>query len=154
MTGLVLEGGSMRAGFVAGALMALMDRDMAFFDIGVGVSASVPTLAYFAAGQRRSMEKLWREELDSSNLVCYRNLPLSLVHPSRRWPILNIEYLFQTAVAKPVAGFCHLSGNHAARPVHYPRQGQDQPDRRPGVRQGGKTRQPAEPLSASGSNCA
>jgi predicted patatin/cPLA2 family phospholipase len=32
MLGLVLEGGGMRAGFVAGALMALMDKGLTDFD--------------------------------------------------------------------------------------------------------------------------
>jgi predicted patatin/cPLA2 family phospholipase len=92
MVGLILEGGSMRAGFVAGAVMALMDQGMTSFDTAVGVSASVPTLAYFAAGQRRSIEKIWREEIDSK-VVHYRNLPLTFVHPSKRWPILDIDHL-------------------------------------------------------------
>jgi len=93
MVGLILEGGSMRAGFVAGALMALMDKGMTSFDLAVGVSASVPTLAYFAAGQRRCLEKIWREEIGSTRLVCYRNLPLTFIRPSKRWPVLDIDYI-------------------------------------------------------------
>ena len=69
MLGLVLEGGAMRAGFVAGALMALMDKNLGDFDNAVAVSASVPTLAYFASGQRTEMEKVWRDELTSPKLV-------------------------------------------------------------------------------------
>jgi hypothetical protein len=75
MAGLILEGGSMRAGFVAGALMALMDKGLTSFDVAVSVPASMPTLAYFAASQRWCLEKIWREEIDSAKLVCYRNLP-------------------------------------------------------------------------------
>jgi predicted patatin/cPLA2 family phospholipase len=41
--GLILEGGGMRAGFVAGVLMALADYDIMGFDKAVAVSASVPT---------------------------------------------------------------------------------------------------------------
>jgi len=93
MVGLILEGGSMRAGFVAGALMALMDKGLTSFDVAVAVSASVPTLAYFAAGQRRCIEKIWREEIDSAKLVCYRNLPLTIIYPSKRWPVLDIDYI-------------------------------------------------------------
>jgi len=74
MLGLVLEGGAMRAGFAAGALMALMDKKLADFDAAAAVSASVPTLAYFAAGQRKEMEKIWRDELTSPKLVCYQKL--------------------------------------------------------------------------------
>ena len=90
---LVLEGGGMRAGFVAGALMALIDKRIVGFDEAMAVSASVPTLAYFAAGQREAMEKVWREELNTPKLVCYRNIPVASLAPSVKRPILNIDYL-------------------------------------------------------------
>jgi predicted patatin/cPLA2 family phospholipase len=90
---LVLEGGGMRAGFVAGALMALMDKRLTGFDVALAVSASVPTLAYFAAGQREEMEKVWREELNTPKLVCYRNIPATSLAPSVKRPILDIDYL-------------------------------------------------------------
>jgi len=90
---LVLEGGGMRAGFAAGALMAFMDKRIAGFDEALAVSASVPTLAYFAAGQREAMEKVWREELNTPKLVCYRNIPVASLAPSVKRPILNIDYL-------------------------------------------------------------
>ena len=56
MAGLILEGGGMRAGFVAGAVMALMDSDVTRFDLAVGCSASVPPLSYFATGQRQESD--------------------------------------------------------------------------------------------------
>jgi predicted patatin/cPLA2 family phospholipase len=90
---LVLEGGGMRAGFVAGALMALMDKRLTGFDAALAVSASVPTLAYFAAGQREAIERVWRDELNTPNLVCYRNIPAASIAPSVKRPILNIDYL-------------------------------------------------------------
>ena len=93
MLGLVLEGGGMRAGFVAGALMALMDRGLTDFDAAVAVSASVPTLAYFAAGQRDEMEMVWRAELNTPKLVCYRNIPAVSLALSTKRPVLNIDYL-------------------------------------------------------------
>jgi predicted patatin/cPLA2 family phospholipase len=65
MVGLLLEGGGMRAGFVAGAVMAMMDQGLTDFHLAVAVSASVPTLAYFAAGQRQEMERVWRHELNT-----------------------------------------------------------------------------------------
>ena len=83
----------MRAGFVAGALMALMDRGINCFDRAVAVSASVPTLAYFASGQRLEMESVWREELNTPKLVCYRNIPAASLVLSRKRPILDIDYL-------------------------------------------------------------
>ena len=55
MPGLVPEGGAMRSGFVVGAVMALMDKKLAGFDAAVAVSASVPILAYFTAGQRKEI---------------------------------------------------------------------------------------------------
>jgi len=91
--GLILEGGGMRAGFVAGALMALMDRGLTGFDFSVAVSASVPTLAYFAAGQRDEIEKVWRNELVTPKLVCYKNIPAASLALSTRRPILDIDYL-------------------------------------------------------------
>lgn len=90
---LVLEGGGMRAGFVAGALMALMDKRLTDFDTALAVSASVPSLAYFAAGQREAMETVWRDELNTPKLVCYRNIPAASIAPSVKRPILNIDYL-------------------------------------------------------------
>ena len=93
MAGLILEGGGMRAGFVAGALMALMDKGLVDFHVALAVSASIPTLAYFAAGQREEMEKVWREELNTPKLVCYRNIPASSLALSVKRPILDIDYL-------------------------------------------------------------
>ncbi len=93
MLGLVLEGGAMRAGFVAGALMALMDNNLADFDFAAAVSASVPTLAYFGSGQRKEMEDVWRKELTSSKLVCYQNIPAATIALSEKRPVLNIDYL-------------------------------------------------------------
>jgi len=93
MLGLVLEGGGMRAGFVAGAVMALMDKGMLGFDCAAAVSAGVPTLAYMAAGQRREMEAVWRNELCSSDLVCYRRLPLAPVPNEENPPFLDVDYL-------------------------------------------------------------
>lgn len=90
---LVLEGGGMRAGFVAGAVMALMDKLLTGFDAALAVSASVPTLAYFAAGQREAVEKVWRYELSTPKLVCYKNIPVASLAPSVKRPILNIDYL-------------------------------------------------------------
>jgi predicted patatin/cPLA2 family phospholipase len=83
----------MRAGFVAGALMALMDRGWTDFDAAVAVSASVPTLAYFAAGQRGDLEAVWRRELCSPDLVCYRNLPAASLTLSAHHPVVDIDYL-------------------------------------------------------------
>ena len=93
MLGLVLEGGAMRAGFTAGALMALMDKKLTDFDAAAAVSASVPTLAYFAAGQRKEMEKIWRDELTSPKLVCYQNIPAASLALSTKRPILNLNHL-------------------------------------------------------------
>jgi len=93
MIGLILEGGGMRAGFVAGALMALMDRGLIEFNLAVAVSASVPTLAYFSSGQRKEMEMVWRNELDTPNLVCYRNILRAFFALSNKKPILDIHYL-------------------------------------------------------------
>jgi len=93
MPGLILEGGGMRAGFVAGALMALMDKGLVDFDVALAVSASIPTLAYFAAGQREAMERVWRDELNTPKLVCYRNIPAASLTLSPKRPVLDIDYL-------------------------------------------------------------
>lgn len=93
MVGLILEGGGMRAGFVAGALMALMDQGLCGFNIAVAVSASVPTLAYFASGQREEIEMVWRNELHSPSLVCYQNIPGAFFILSNQKPVLNLHYL-------------------------------------------------------------
>ncbi len=93
MIGMILEGGGMRAGFVAGALMALMDKGLVRFDCGLAVSASVPTLAYFASGQREEMERVWRNELSTPRFICYRNLPATFIFLSNKSPVLNLDYL-------------------------------------------------------------
>lgn len=83
----------MRAGFVAGAVMALMDMGLDRFHTGLAVSASVPTLGYCASRQRNAMERVWRDELNTPNLVCYRNIPAASLRLSVKRPILNIDYL-------------------------------------------------------------
>ncbi|MDZ7696218.1 MAG: hypothetical protein U5R49_04555 [Deltaproteobacteria bacterium] len=93
MIGLILEGGGMRAGFVAGALMALMDKGLTGFSLAAAVSASVPTLAYFASGQREEMERVWRFELSTPSLVCYRNIPAASLALSAEKPVIDIDYL-------------------------------------------------------------
>ena len=117
MLGLILEGGGMRAGFVAGALMALMDRGIVNFDTAIAVSASVPSLAYFAAGQREEMEKVWRDELSTPKLVCYRNIPAASLTLSTKRPILDIDYLVYDVFEKkyPVDRERLLTGRTACR---------------------------------------
>jgi predicted patatin/cPLA2 family phospholipase len=100
MLALVLEGGGMRAGFVAGALMALMDLGWRNFDIAVAVSTSVPTLAYFLSGQRTAIEKIWRHELTSEKLVEYRNLPLAALGDASQYPVLKTGYLVDHIIAR------------------------------------------------------
>ena len=73
--------------------MALMDKNLVDFDFAAAVSASVPTLAYFASGQRKEMEEVWRNELTSSKLVCYQNIPAATITLSEKRPFLNIDYL-------------------------------------------------------------
>jgi predicted patatin/cPLA2 family phospholipase len=93
MLTLVLEGGGMRAGFVAGALMALMDKRLTAFDRALAVSASVPTLAYFAAGQRKDLESIWRYELSTARIICYRCIASASLALSVKRPVLDIDYL-------------------------------------------------------------
>ena len=85
MLALVLEGGGLRAGFVAGALMAMMDLGLRNFDIAVAVSASVPSLAYFLSGRRevrfgrhqnsrKSGKTGWKMDIRDRNLRGVRQL--------------------------------------------------------------------------------
>jgi len=90
---LLLEGGGIRAGFAAGVLMALLDNNITQFDEALAVSASVPTLAYFLAQQRREIEEVWRHELCTPKLVCYRNIPAASLTLSSRRPVVDIDYL-------------------------------------------------------------
>lgn len=90
---LLLEGGAMRAGFVAGAVMALMDNRILDFDMALAVSASIPTLAYYLTGQREEMEAVWREELCNPRLVCYRNFAACSLTLSEKRPLLDLDYL-------------------------------------------------------------
>ncbi len=107
----------MRAGFVAGAVMALMDRGLIGFDTAIAVSASVPTLAYFVAGQREEMEQVWREELSTPRLVCYRNIPAASLTLSKRRPVLDIDYLVYDVFEKkyPIDREGLLRGRTACR---------------------------------------
>ena len=92
-TALLLEGGGMRAGFVAGALMALYDAGLTAFDFSLAVSASVPTMAYFKAGHREQIESIWRRELTTPEIIQYRNYPAASLALSKDRPILNIDHL-------------------------------------------------------------
>ncbi|GAB4253806.1 patatin-like phospholipase family protein [Deferrisoma sp.] len=92
-TGLVLEGGAMRAGFVAGVLMAWLDLGLPLPDLATGVSASAATLAYFAAGQRDDMEAVWRGELCDPELVCFQNLPACALTANPDRPALDVGRL-------------------------------------------------------------
>jgi predicted patatin/cPLA2 family phospholipase len=100
MVTLILEGGGMRAGFVAGVLMALMDKGLVGFDRALAVSASVPSLAYFAAGQRREIETIWRSELNTAKLVCYKCIAAASLAFSARRPVLDIDYLVDEVFRK------------------------------------------------------
>ena len=115
MLGLILEGGGMRAGFVAGAIMALMDMGLTGFDVAVAVSASVPTLAYFAAGQREEMEQVWRTELNTPKLVCYRNIPAASLILSAKRPILDIDYLIYDVFEKNTRLICRAFQREPSR---------------------------------------
>lgn len=97
---LILEGGGMRAGFVAGVLMALLDNNITHFGETLAVSASVPTLAYFLTGQRKEMEAVWHNELCTPKLVCYRNIPAASLAFSPKRPVLNIDYLIYDVFKK------------------------------------------------------
>jgi len=90
---LLLEGGAMRAGFVAGAVMALMDNHIIEFDRALAVSASIPTLAYYLTGQRQELEAVWRHELCTPRLVRYRNFAACSLTLSCKRPLLDIDYL-------------------------------------------------------------
>lgn len=93
MNTLVLEGGGMRAGFVAGVLMAWMDNRIVDFDSAIAVSGSVPTLGYFAAGQRKEMEFVWRNELHTPELIHYKYLPHAALTGAVKRPVLDVDYL-------------------------------------------------------------
>ncbi len=92
-TALLLEGGGMRAGFVAGALMALYDAGLTGFDYSLAVSASVPTMAYFKAGHREEIESIWRRELTIPEIIQYKNYPAASFALTKDRPILNIDHL-------------------------------------------------------------
>lgn len=92
-TALLLEGGGMRGGFVAGALMALYDTGLTGFDYSLAVSASVPTMAYFKAGHRKEIESIWRRELTTPDIIQYRNYPAASLALSKDRPVLNIDHL-------------------------------------------------------------
>ena len=92
-TALLLEGGGMRGGFVAGALMALYDAGLTGFDYSLAVSASVPTMAYFKAGHREKIESIWRRELTTPEIIQLRNYPAASFALTKDRPILNIDHL-------------------------------------------------------------
>jgi predicted patatin/cPLA2 family phospholipase len=81
-------------------MMALMDHGFGNFDIAVAVSASVPTLMYFLSGQRTAIERIWRSELTSTNLVVYRNLPAAALSGASRYPVLNTGHLVDHIIGR------------------------------------------------------
>ncbi len=89
MLGLILEGGSMRARFVAVALMAFIYHNCVDIDAGVTISTNVPTLVCFAAGRRKEMERVLRDELNTPKFVYYLNIPAASLALSPKRPIID-----------------------------------------------------------------
>jgi hypothetical protein len=73
--------------------MALIDNHFVDFNTGVAVSASVPTLAYFTAEQRKEMERVGRDELNPPKLVHYGNIPAGSLTLSPKRPPLPTSSL-------------------------------------------------------------
>ena len=90
---LILQGGGLRGAFAAGACFALGDLGISQFDLAFAVSASVPTLAYFLAGQCREGREVWENYLSTTRLIRYSNLFLGWTDDYRHRPLIDLHYL-------------------------------------------------------------
>lgn len=134
---LILEGGGLRGAFVAGALTALADHGLTRFDEAIAVSASVPTLAYFASGQYGEIKKIWSQELATPKLIRYQNLFFSLSRTYEDRPLIDTGYLVYEVFKKkypldvmalrgsPIRCFFLATETPGLRPIYF---GQDSPD--------------------------
>lgn len=91
--GLVLQGGGLIGAFAAGADLALAELGLTDFEVAVAVSASVPTLAYFLAGQYREGREVWEHYLATKRFVRYSSLLFRERGDYRHRPLLDTHYL-------------------------------------------------------------
>lgn len=90
---LILQGGGLRGAFAAGACFALADLGISQFDLALAVSASVPTLAYFLAGQCREGREVWENYVCTKRFIRYSNLLWILGSGYRHRPLVDLHYL-------------------------------------------------------------
>ena len=88
-----MQGGGLRSAFAAGASFALDDLDIHLFELAFAVSASVPTLAYFLAGQGREGREVWENYLSTKRLIRYSNLFFGWRNDYRHRPLIDLHYL-------------------------------------------------------------
>ncbi len=91
-TAILMQGGAMRGAFGAGVLYELATRGI-FLDTVAAASASVPTAAYYVAGQYEDMRTIWLQEVGNSRFIRYDNLLLGR-------PIYDIDYLIHDVFQK------------------------------------------------------
>ncbi len=85
-TVIVVHGGAMKGVFAAGVMYGLSKVGIKTTDILIGMSSSVPTVAYFASKQFEFIKDIWLKEVGSREFVNYFNL-------FRGRPIFNLPYL-------------------------------------------------------------
>jgi len=90
---LILQGGGLRGAFAAGGCFALGDLGVSQFDVAFAVSASVPTLAYFLAGQCKEGREVWENYLSTKRLIRYSSLFLGWKDDYRHRPLIDLHYL-------------------------------------------------------------
>ena len=90
---LILQGGGLRGAFAAGACFALSDLDVSQFELAFAVSASVPTLAYFLAGQCKEGREVWENYLSTKRLIRYSSLFFGWKDDYRHRPLIDLQYL-------------------------------------------------------------
>jgi predicted patatin/cPLA2 family phospholipase len=90
---LILQGGGLRSAFAAGACFALFDLGISSFELAFAVSASVPTLAYFLAGQCKEAREIWENWLCTKRLIHYENLLFGWSNAYSRRPVVDLNYL-------------------------------------------------------------
>lgn len=90
---LILQGGGLRGAFAAGASFALDDAAISSFELAFAVSASVPTLAYFLAGQCREGREVWENYLSTKRLIRYSSLFFGWRNDYRHRPLIDLHYL-------------------------------------------------------------
>jgi predicted patatin/cPLA2 family phospholipase len=88
---IVASGGGMTCSYSVGTLLALIEKyNITSPDIAIAASGSAGTMAYFVAGQYKSIRNIWGNLLSTKRFL----------NPLRLWKIIDIDYVIDQVFKK------------------------------------------------------